>query len=202
MSLVYNAPLFIQCTDNSICFLNHVLHSVRLPSANDPSEILYILMGKLLFSFVFSALLNNVLTVAISEKFMRSVLRDHLFKPSICSICFPSTVPFHFVYKCIAKSKVSIIINGGNKHFQKLVTAAYCNSSKDWIQFCCLTTFDPNHFKSVVYCPAILFPIRNFWIYMFRFDGAFRWDFSLRMVLEYFKVAKNKILFFSFEALV
>jgi hypothetical protein len=81
MSLVYNAPLFIQRTDNSICFLNHVLHSVPLPSANDPSKIFYILMLKLLSSLVFSALLNNLLTVALSVKFMRSGLRDHLFKP-------------------------------------------------------------------------------------------------------------------------
>ena len=86
---------------------------------------------KLLFSLVFSALLNNVLTIALSMKFMCIGLRDNLFKPSICSICFPSTTPFHFVYKCILKSKASIIINGENKHSRKLVSAAYCNSSKD-----------------------------------------------------------------------
>jgi len=97
---------------------------------------------------------------------MRSGLRDHLFKPSICSICFLSTAPFHFVYKFIVKSKFSIIINGENKHSQKVVSAAYCKSSKDLMQFCCLTTFDPNHFKSVVYRLVILLHIRTFRIYV------------------------------------
>jgi hypothetical protein len=121
MSLVRIVPLFIQRTDNSICFLNRVVHSLPLPSGNDPSEIFYTLMVKFLLSLVFSALLNNILTVALSAKFMRSGLRDHLFKPSIFSIFFPSTATFHFVHKFIVKYKFSIIINGGNKHSQKLV---------------------------------------------------------------------------------
>jgi len=103
---------------------------------------------------------------------MRSRLREHLFKPSICCICFPSTAPFHFVYKCIVKSKFSIIINGENKHSQKLVSAAYCNSSKDVVQFRCLTTFDPNRFKSVVYGLVSLLTIRTLRMYMFRTDEA------------------------------
>jgi len=69
MSLVGIVPLLIQRTDNSICLLNHVLYSLPLHSANDPSEILHILMVKLLFSLVLSALLNNVLTVALSVNF-------------------------------------------------------------------------------------------------------------------------------------
>jgi len=69
MSLVGIVPLFIRRIDNCICLLNRVLYSLPLPCANGPSEILYILMVKLLFNLVLSALLNNVLTVALSVKF-------------------------------------------------------------------------------------------------------------------------------------
>ena len=147
MSLVCIAPLFSQATDNSICSLIHVLHSLLLPWANNLSEILYILMVILLLSLMFSSLLNYVQNDALSMKFMRSGLRDYLFKPSVCSICFPSKAPFHCVYTCIVRSRVSIIIQGGNKHSQNLVSGAYCNSSKHRIQFCCLTMFDLYHFN-------------------------------------------------------
>jgi hypothetical protein len=173
MSLVSIAPLFIQLTDNSICFLNHVLHSFPLPSANYPSEMLYILTVKLLSSLVYSVLLNNVLSVALSMKFIRSGLRDHLFKPSVCFICFLLTASFHCVYNCFVSSKVSFIIKGGNKHFPKLVSAAYCNSSKEGIQFYYLTMFDLNHFNCMVYCLDILLHIRTFRSYMLRIGGAF-----------------------------
>jgi hypothetical protein len=95
MSLVFIAPLFIQRTDNSICFLNRMLHSLLLPCANNSSEMFYILMVKLLFSLLFSVLLNYVKRNALSVKFVRRGLQDRLFKPSICSICFPSTACFH-----------------------------------------------------------------------------------------------------------